>query len=471
MLKLTMRQTLKPKLLFNIGALMDIPTGCIVTGNRGESIINGGLGSSTAVVGIGNNFKSQLIHFMMLQAVNRLRYTDKNITMNTYDTEVNMMPDRLKRLTTNMDNIHDDELFKEDGGLWSITDKTEYYAEVWANEVKDYLNAKMKEKSLDKVYTPFSNSEGKPIVLKKPDFIEIDSFTEFEGTKTVKTLDDNNLDDSSTNTVYMQQGLLKAKFLGELPRYSVGSNTYFLFTAQLGKDIDMQSGPIRKPPTKKLQYLKNGDKIKGVTDKFFFLMSNAWNASNAAPFINQTTKLPEYPISKEMSNDRNELNIVKLTMLRSKSGPTGYTLDILVSQKEGILPSLTEFHYIKTNGRFGLGGNDRNYYLELKPEVKLSRTTIRSKLSNDSKLRRAVNITSELLQMTNFWNQYIEDGLYCTPKELYEDLKDLGYDWDILLDTRGWWSPDQYKHPIPFLSTFDLLKMRKKLYNPYWLKK
>ena len=55
-------------------------------------------------------------------------------------------------------------------------------------------------------------------------------------------------------------------------------------------------------------------------------------------------------------------------------------------------------------------------------------------------------------------------------KELDEDIKKLGYDWNVLLETRGYWTPNQYEHPIPFLSTVDLLKMRVGKYTPYWLK-
>ena len=59
----------------------------------------------------------------------------------------------------------------------------------------------------------------------------------------------------------------------------------------------------------------------------------------------------------------------------------------------------------------------------------------------------------------------------CSPKELYEDIKKLGYDWNVLLNTRGYWTIDQYTNPVPYLSTVDLLRMRKGLYEPYWLKK
>lgn len=52
---------------------------------------------------------------------------------------------------------------------------------------------------------------------------------------------------------------------------------------------------------------------------------------------------------------------------------------------------------------------------------------------------------------------------------MYKDLKDLGYDWDELLDTRGYWVFEEHAaDEKPFLSTKDLLEMRKGLYTPWW---
>ena len=59
--------------------------------------------------------------------------------------------------------------------------------------------------------------------------------------------------------------------------------------------------------------------------------------------------------------------------------------------------------------------------------------------------------------------------LWCTPQELYKDIKEQGYDWDQLLSTRGYWMFDNDKQATPYLSTLDLLRMRKKLYKPHWL--
>lgn len=456
------------KLMINIGALMDIPTGSYVSGKYGESILNGGLGFATGVVGIGNNFKSTIAHYMTLSAMSRINSTCPS-NLNTYDTEVNTHESQLAKLANRFPEFGGANIIES--GLWTITDKTVYYANEWYEILKKFLRDKKASVDKNGVETPFVGRDKiTPLKIAVPTFTEVDSFTAFETEDVAKIQDNNELGDSGGNTIHMRQGLAKMRFLMELPALNGGASNYTILTAHVGKEIQMASGPMPAPPTKKLQYLKNGDKLKGVTDQFFFLMNNCWHAYNAAPYMNQGTKTPEYPRdSTDNVPGDTDLNIVTLRQLRSKSGPTGYALEILVSQSDGVLAELTEFHSIKQNDRYGLSGTLQHYSLDLYPDVKIQRTTVRSRIDSDSRLRRAINITSEMLQMKQYWHNV--DEYLCTPKELYEDLKKMGYDWDVLLDTRGWWTIKNEMHPIPFLSTMDLLKMRKGEYTPYWMDK
>ena len=455
----------KPKIHINLGALLDIPTGSIITGRKGETIINGGLGQITGVVGPGNNYKSTIAHYMMLSAADKIQGTT-NTAMATYDTEVNVNLERLDHLSEKFANLPENPTTT---GTWFVTDKSVMPADKWATEINTYMENKAKDKNNIKKLEGFTDPyTKKELEFITPTFVEIDSLTEFEPESTMEMLEDG-LDSSDTNTYFMKQGLFKTKFITTLPRLSNMSNTYFIVTAHIGEKINMATGPaMYQQPTKKLQYLKAGDTIKGVSSKFQFLLNNAWFANTATQLVNQNTKLPEYP--KGVADDqKTDLNVVKLTQLRGKNGGSGYTLELVVSQVDGVLPSLTEFHFIKENNRYGLGGSVQNYYLELRPDVSLMRTTVRKKLDEDPLLARAANITAELLQLKIFHPSISLKDLYCDPKTLYEDIKKLGYDWNILLDTRGYWTIDQYKNPLLFLSTVDLLKMRKGLYHPYFL--
>lgn len=471
------------KLLINIGALMDIPTGFYLKGQYGESILNGGLGLITGVVGIGNNFKSTIMNFMMLSAKDKIiqsqhvRTTVGNTDIitftgessaNTYDTEVNIHEDRLKLLTKRFKAFMDRDIIFDQ--LWTITDNTVYFANEWYEILKKFLKDKFENGKKIERNTPFLSRD--KITLMKmitPTFGAVDSFTRFQTEDVAAMQDANELGEAGGNTIHMRQGLAKMRFLIELPTITGKSYHYTLLTAHVGKEGPaMQSGPMPAPPVKKLQHLKNGDKLKGVTDQFTFLLSNCWHAFNAAPFLTKD-KCPEFPrnSSDNVPGDM-DLNIVSLRQLRGKSGPSGGVIEIIVSQTEGVLPELTEFHYIRTNKYYGLSGGDRNYSLDIYPDCKLSRTAIRGKIDTDPKLCRALNITAEMCQMKNLWHHLDSDTL-CTPKELYDDLKAQGYDWDVLLNTRGWWTLDNDMHPIPFLSTMDLLRMRRKEYFPYWM--
>ncbi len=449
------------KFSYNIGSLMDIPTGKYEIGKHGESLFNGGLANITGVVGIGNNFKSTIMHYMMLSAMSKFQKS----TASTYDTEINISENRLKKLTSHIEEFKGEDIVENK--RWLITDKTQYFGNEWFEKIKDYMTAKKDNAKSITVDSPFLARDGKTFLpMLIPTFTEIDSFTKFETSNTFNMQDKNELGDSGANTLYMKEGQDKKRLLNYLPKPVQESNNYFLMTAHIGKDIPMDP---RAAPVKKLQFLKNNDVLKGVTTDFTFLTTLCWQCQNATPFFNDTTRGPEYPRDTDdnMKGDT-DLFLVTLVQLRNKNGPSGLIMQILVSQQEGVLPSLSEFHYIKTNDRFGLGGNVQNYFLDLLPDVKLSRTTVRGKLDTNSQLRRAMNITSEMCQMKYLWHD-LSEGLMCTPKELRDDLIKAGYDWDVLLNTRGWWTYNNDKHEIPFLSTMDLLKMRKGEYHPYWL--
>lgn len=456
------------KILINIGALLDIPTGFYIKGIHGESLLNGGLGLMTGITGTGNLFKSTVMHYMMLSAADKIHSVTKT-SMTTYDTEINIHEDRLTSFTLRFPSFKKINILQE--AIWGITDKTIYYANEWFEILKTYLRYKKANVKKIELDTPFMTRD-KLTLLKMcvPTFSEIDSFSEFETADIAKIQDENELGDSGGNTIHMRQGLAKTRFLMELPVITSSVSHYVLMTAHIGKDITMASGPIPQAPIKKLHYLKNGDKVKGVTDKFFFLMSNCWQAFNASPLINQGTKGPEYPRDGEDNRSGDtDLNIVSLRQLRSKSGPSGIVVELVVSQAEGVLPELTEFHYIKAEDRYGISGTLQHYSLDLLPDVKLSRTTIRTKIDTTPRLCRALNITAEMCQMRNLW-RHLDDGTLCTPKELREKLTAQGYDFDWLLDnTRGHWCLENDKQPVMFMSTMDFLLAAKGEYVPYWI--
>lgn len=454
------------KIGINIGATFDIPTGTIITGKKGEAIINGGLALTTGVSGTGNNYKSTILHFMMLRAAKRVSEATET-RMTTNDTEMNIDIERLKSFAINL-GLPEDVLEGEDP-MWLLTDKASVSGNDFFKEYTLYCSEKGKNKNYiieyEALTDPFTK---KPLKLPIPTFTQIDSITEFEGTTSIDMLNDD-LEDKNTNTYAMKQGLFKTKAFTQIPRLAKIGNNYTMVTAQIGEKIDMDNSPMAKynKPSRASQYLKSKDNIKGGTSKFFFLLLNSWQAHTATLLKNQTTRLPEFPWNADESVET-ELNTVTLTQLRGKSGFSGISLKIVVSQIDGVIPELTDFLAIKDNGKYGFVGNDRSYSMALYPGVKLSRTTVRKKLSEDKRLRRAVEIQSEIVQLKKFHPRLINKGYFCPAEELYEDIKKMGYDWNTLLDARGYATINQYTHPVPYLHTLDILRMRLGEYHPYW---
>lgn len=460
----------QPRLWHNVGCLMDIPTGVLQKGLKGETIINGGFGPIMGIAGVANSYKSTIAHYLSLSFLNRIKESNVYGHLLTYDTEANINPVSLDRFLEKFPHITPNAATNPDSE-WMITSKTtdNGSGNEWLEILETNLINKQTDSSINIEVSCFKDPRSNtPYKTKIPTIIEIDSFTEFEPESNVKTLS-GDLDAKETNTYAMKVGGFKTKVMGIFPRLSNMSNNYFIMTFHFGNQIKMDMNPYAPDPIKKLQFLKPNEVIKGAGSKTDFLTSVLFVTYGATVLKNQTTKKAEYPKNKDDETET-DLNYVRLVVLRNKNGPSGINLGIIVSQNEGVLPTLSEFHFCKINDRFGIGGSDRHYHMELYPDVTLERTTVRSKIDSDPRLRRAINITAELLQLKLYHNTRTDKFQWCDAKTLYEDIKKLGYDWNTLLDTRGYWLIDQYTNPVPYLSTVDLLRMRTGEYKPYFIK-
>lgn len=449
---------------FNVGGGFDIPTGYYVTGIYGDSLLCGGIPHITGICGPGNSFKSTLSHFFKLRVLERYMPS----LACDYDTEGTVNLTRIKTLAQqNAPQMLADGGF-DDPERYVLTNVEMYDGGDFFEAIKTALNERAKAGK--KIETPFIDPRTKqPIGVFPPALVNVDSFSLFQTKNVLKMQEAAEIGTSDQNMIFMRDGVAKTQMLSELPALTSRTGAQFFLTAHLGQQHSLDP---RQPPEKKLAFLKADKKIKGVTEKFLFVTNNLWMCDKVQPLINDTTKAPEFPRNSEddMRGDT-DLVMIRVTNLRPKSGAAGIPMEVIASQREGILPSLTEFWNIKRiNKDYGFEGNNRNYNLAILPEVSLSRTTVRGKIDSDPKLRRALEITSEMCQFFNIYPD-IDKSIACTPKQLYDDLKAMGYDWDQLLNTRAFWTFDHYnrKQPMKPLTTLDLLNMRAKLYNPWWM--
>ena len=467
--------TNKPGMDLRPAQRLNIPVGCgfdllnaeILKGNKGEWIINGGLAQTTSVSGPGNVFKSTLTQYLSLAAMNVIMSTSDSFK-HTLDTENNISLNGLSRFLERFDYLPDDMLLGSDP-RWTVTNKATVLAGEWIDRYRKDCLDKLADKNMQIDFTAFNDYRTNSILkLPVPTFYDIDSLSELEGESSIDLVEDKGIDNS--NEVFMKQGAIKTKVLQIVSNIALKTNTYMTMTAQVGKTIDMATGADKyAPPPRSNTYINQNTKVKGVSEKFFFLPLTALIVKKSSVLMNQTTKMPEYPVNSE-TEVSTDLHVLDVIPYRNKSGASGGLIQVVVSQRDGVLAGLTDFHNCKEHGRFGLDGSNISYNLILCPEVKLSRTTVRSKLDNDPLLRRAAQITHDLLQ-SKYLKYVIENDLWCDPATLYKDLIDLGYDWNLLLQTRNWYAPDNYDKDLPpYLSIIDLLYARKGKI-PYWYDK
>jgi hypothetical protein len=439
---------------------MDIPTGAYVIGQRGESIFNGGLAATTMFCSEPNAGKTVLTHHNALTVVKR--YVSSEYLV--FETESSPAGSaRPTSLAKSMNALPPDQAL-HDSPRFKYTDKLMYAcSEMWA-----MIKQHSKERHVTKkeyIELPMLDEFGKPVKSLTPMIFAIDSLSMFQLDNVINKVEATNAGDKEQNMLAMDDARSKTSMISEMTTIAPRGGICVIMTAHMGKGYSLDP---YAPKTKQLAFLKGDITFKNVPEKARFLINNVWYIMGVAPLRNQTTKSVEFPRdSKDDLKNDSDLMLAAVVSLRTKTGSTGIPFDIIYSQSQGVCVGLTEFYYCRTF-KFGIGGHDKSYYMEIYPEAILTRTTIRRKIDEDPKLQRAMEITSEMCQINNLWHT-MSKGWMCTPKELYDDLKAKGYDWDVLLATRGYWTHDQYTHPVPFLSTGDLLNMRAGTYHPYWM--
>lgn len=443
----------------NLGGLLDIPTGKYEQGKHGEMIMNGGLSSLTGIAARPNNFKTALAIYMLAAA----RRSSPGCNGVVYDSEGTLNP--ITRLTALANTIREiSEIDWENDEQYIFTDLSGYTGDEFFTVFRSALAEK---ENNTKTYTrtsPFVGVDGYNKEYLYPTLGLIDSFSKFMISGIEETYKKHDIGDAKLNTTAMSLGKAKKQLFDQLPQILAKSGTYCILTAHVGDVINIEMFPTDK---RNLAGMKRDTVLLGVSGGFYSLPNNVWDIIGNKPMLNRD-KMPLYPLDNSTAiQGDSDLREVTLKNLRGKSGISDLPFVLLFSQTEGFLPSLSEFHYCKERN-WGMGGNQQNYYLELCPEIKLSRTTVRKKIEDHPELRRATEIQSELLQLIEFqrWTDVPE------PKILYEDLKKMGYDWDFILNnTRGYWVAveDEELVETKFLSTYDLIRMHKGEYKPYWM--
>lgn len=462
--------SIRPSL--NVGCMFDIASGVWHLGKRGESLLNGGLLYSTGFTGRANMYKSTLAHYHYLMA--RLYY--RQVTNGVcYDTEIPSISqyrmNHLYQMLQKHGTIDELPFFNDEDETerkMRLTDAAMMKGEDFWEAVLNKGGQKVDNKDL--LTTPFMISPSKPekgtLQMIRPSLYEIDSFSNMTFETIEDTLDKNSdITSSKNNTLEMTSARFKASMINRMSHVLPRHSDFLIMTAHAGDNIVLDP---YAPSQQKLAFLKHL-KLKKVPEPFTFLVNNLYFNASMKTMQHKDTKAPLYP--RDVNDDQEgetDLQCVTTVNLRGKNGKSGLPIDILFSQQDGVIANLTEFNYCKEN-EFGISGNDRTYFLDLCPDVKLSRTTVRSKLDEIQQASAAAHLTAEIAYMFNN-NNLIKTRYGIEMPELYKTISEKGGDWEKILSCRNHWVfEEQFDTERNFISSMDLLRWAKGEYTPYWM--
>lgn len=460
----------EPIVKLNIGFPFDYGTGYHVITDRGEAVCNGGLFAVNGICGRGNTNKTTLSLDQLIRPLLRYtQYLEPGKYMNIYSTEFSLDGTRVNMLAEKYPEYNGEDLCDVETGSVVFTSAKDILGNEWFDKIRKLSESIYKNKNKTLYTTPFKNNEKELIKIPEPLIIFEDSMSAMPLDVTEKIFDENEVGSAKATTSAARRGAALTQMIDMIPGVVNRGGIYSIWTAHVGDKVVLDPRELKQ---KKLAFLKNGVTLKRVPENYTMLMNNLWYILISEPLGDKGA--PEYPSKYDVYEDGKSTDLQRVSVVntRGKGGSSGSMIDIVISQSRGVLWGLTAYHYLKNKtNREGIENinSHTGQYLAIYPDVKFGRTRIYDKILEDPLLERACTITAELYygRITKQWDRSYD----CTPTELYEDIKKLGYDWNQLLDTRDYYvfKEVEDKYPQPFLSTFDLLRIRKGEYKPYWM--
>jgi len=448
-----------------VGCLVDISIGVIRTGTRGELWIDGGLSGSTVLAGPGNTYKTALSLFLMTSSYATLSLHQKEVSALVYDTETTLNPSRIETFHKKL-NLPEN-LVEDPEKPWSLTNKMDSPVKELIKNVLDSMKNKVKSNKKVEWKSVESKVSKKLLEILPSDLFLLDSLSKLDLNNLADTLIKKDADSSDLNTTFLSDGRVRKIMLETLLTACKQANVKFITTVHLGKSFGIGDNKYEKKMDR-MQFLPQSIVMKGAPETVNFSIETSFIVHPSVQMKDPGTKLAKYPRKGE--GVENDLNLVTLETIRCKTGASGVRIPVIVSQEEGVLPTLTEFHYIK-EAKFGIEGNDRSYCLTLYPDVKLSRTTVRDLIDSDPKLRAAIRYTSEILQIMaarvrlNFVD-YFKNFDLAELKKVADEKINFSEDLD-----KFEWRYGARVYETKFLSTPDLLELHRSGKLPFWVKK
>lgn len=458
-----------PPIHFNTGTIWDFLTGRLVPGYDGKYYMNGGLGPLMYLFhGRTNSYKSSTMDSLEANFLSIYR----DIEVPVWDTEQHKLDNlgdeshldpslqlyseikdkqgkaRYDRMVMNGEMVSDRIVIADEDDTETVFKSLLAINKDRKSNIKDLL-----------IDTPFINKKGQRIKSYKLLPVIIDSYSSLKSAAELELFEKLALRDPKTRTMWMNDGWDKAVLGRALTTMCKDSGMAFLCSAHTGKVINMDANPMVKP-SKSSQFMKQGEKLKGVGDV------NSYGAQVqvecSADLLWDADKKPFYGHPNEQQTNLNEVN---LKFQKGKNNLSGGTFTLIATQSDGFLPALTNVHFlrelkVRPPGLHITGGGGSIYSNCFMPDKKNTRNSIRGALNESYEFKRAWDILAQItfIRLT-YDRKFVPvdiDGLDLDDAcdKLLSNKSGLIND---ILNSRSYWTylPD----PRPYMSAYDVIDL------------
>ena len=230
-------------------------------------------------------------------------------------------------------------------------------------------------------------------------------------------------------------------------------------SAHYGKKMNMD---VYAPQPKYLPWANQDDAPKNVGSKWGFLTSPLALINGCSKLMDDA-KQAKYQLNK----DTHATDLFELAVLlqRCKKNASGACHPFVVSQDDGLLNETSDYNYLRSMKAFGFLGNNVTHQNVFLPDVSMTRNSFRGICQKDARLSRALQLTAQLCYIQNNWSTAgWEFPLKVDPKQLvdvlYSDKNKMSV--DKILNTRGYWLPEEVPSDQEYMSIIDVLEFAAK---------
>lgn len=442
-----------PAISYPTATLFDLQVGSFKQGFDGKFYCTGGLTRGVSgVIGGPSTYKSTIMGSLVMRAL----HIHKGTSAIIHDAEVSFIRDldRVDRLADEFmrmeGRIPDDFVTYLDDSD-TLTDNEDVVNKMCANKEahrKDFI-----------AESPFIDKTGKRVRMWIPTYLVIDTYTNVASAD-ARELVGKGIANSGLNMIYMKDGGKKSVYLPQLNYLANKYGICVILTAHVGKQSNLDGNP-NVPPPKELQYMRQGESIKQVGSQFDRLTNPLIQTMSAKKLIASDGK-PEY--NYKNTTPLEDLNEVAVKVLRNKSGSSGTIVPYVLSQQDGLLNTLTNYHYLRSNKYYGLNGNMQRHQAAFMPDVTLTRNSIRELTESNAELRRALEISAQYLYIVSNYNTAaLPYDFTLTPTQIFDKLNAKSKELvPRILNSRSYWTASvDNKDKQEYFSIFDILELVK----------